>query len=73
MNILEAIEKVCLRLSSNPANKWVDTAKIATLIKRSSSTDEEVELAMQFLKNYFLETKGNKARLARSARNIFEE
>ena len=73
MNILEATEKVCLRLSSNPAKEWVDTAKIATLIKRSSSTDEEVELAMQFLKDYFLETKGNKARLTESARNIFQE
>ena len=73
MNILEAIEKVCLRLSSNPANEWVDTAKIATLIKQSSSTDEEVELAMQFLKNYFLELNGNKARLAQTARDIFQE
>ena len=73
MNILEATEKVCLHLSSNPANEWVDTAKIATLIKRSSSTDEEVELAMQFLKNYFLELNGNKARLAKCAHEIFKE
>ena len=65
MNILEATEKVCLRLSSNPANEWVDTAEIATLIKRSSSTDEEVELGMRFLINYFLELNGNKARLAK--------
>ena len=73
MNILESIEKVCKYLSSNPANEWVDTAKIATLIKRSNSTDEEVELAMQFLKDYFLELKSNKARLAKCAHEIFKE
>ena len=71
MNILEAIEKVCLRLSSDPVNEWVDIAKIARIIKRFGSTDEEVELAMRFLKNYFLELDGSKARLAKSARNIF--
>jgi len=73
MNILEAIEKVGLRLSSNPADKWVDTAKIASLIKRYGSSDEQAELAMQFLKDYFLETKRNKARLAKSAHDIFQE
>jgi len=73
--ILESIEKVCIRLSSKPPSERSDISEITQSLQGFGLTETETELALQFLKRYFLEfdESGSKARLAQYARDIFQE
>jgi hypothetical protein len=72
--ILESIEEVCAALSSKPVLEWSDVSEITGLLKRFRLNDVEAELAMKFLKEYFLELDNaeNRARLAKSAYDLFK-
>ena len=73
--ILESIEKTCILLCSKPPCEQSDIGEITGSLEGFGLTKAETELALQFLKRYFLEIdrSGSKARLAQYARDIFQE
>ena len=73
--ILESIEKLCIHLSSKPPYERSDISEITESLQGFGLTEAETDLALQFLKRYFLELdeSGSKAKLAQYARDIFQE
>jgi len=73
--ILESIEKMCILLCLKPPCERSDIGEITGSLQGFGLTEAETELALQFLKRYFLEMdeSGRKARLAQYARDIFQE
>ncbi len=73
--IIESIEKVCILLSSKPRRDRSDISEITESLQRFGLTEAQAELALKFLKRYFLESndEGRKVRLAQYAREIFQE
>ena len=73
--IIESIEKVCILLSSKPRSDRSDVSEITESLQGFGLTEAQAELALKFLKRYFLESddEGRKVRLAQYAREIFQE
>lgn len=73
--IIESIEKVCVLLSSKPRCDRSDTSEITESLQGFGLTEAQAELALKFLKKYFLESdaEGRKVKLAEYAREIFQE
>jgi len=73
--ILESIEKVCIRLSSKPPCEQSDVSEVAKSLQAFGLNETQTELALEFLKKYFLESdeSGSRVRLAQYARDIFQE
>lgn len=73
--ILESVEKLCIHLGSKPPSERLDITEITESLQGFGLTEAETDLALQFLKRYFLELdeSGSKAKLAQYARDIFQE